>query len=264
MSRIRLFILANIPISDELRGIVKNSFFTMIVQGVNFLVPIITLPILLRVLGSTAFGFYSIAGSVVQYCVIITDFGFAYTATRKASWYREINGPICSLFSTVVLIKTGLGVISFALMLACLYLVREWSPYSNVFYALYLLVLSSIVSQAWIFQGFEEMRFIAIFNAVSKLPYLGSILVFLRPGSGPIFAAEIQGTAGLVGSILSIIVATRRYSIRLVVPSRTEVLEQLTEGLNVFASTFFGNIYGQGAVVVTGLTGGLSPPPIIV
>ncbi|EEY9447163.1 flippase, partial [Escherichia coli] len=46
------------------------------IQGVNYIIPLVTIPYLVRVLGLEVYGKYSIILSVLQYLVIITDYGF--------------------------------------------------------------------------------------------------------------------------------------------------------------------------------------------
>ena len=59
------------------------------VQGLNYVLPLLMLPYLLRVLGPQSYGIIIFTQSLARYAVIVTDFGFTLTATRAISISRE-------------------------------------------------------------------------------------------------------------------------------------------------------------------------------
>ena len=69
----------------------KNIAFLYILQGVAYVVPLVTLPYLSRVLGVEHFGVFGIALGVVSVMTLITDWGFSLTATQQVA--RHANDP---------------------------------------------------------------------------------------------------------------------------------------------------------------------------
>lgn len=63
----------------------KNLISLATVQGLNYLLPLLTLPYLVRVVGVDKFGVLSLATVVIAFFIVVTDYGFNYTATREIS-----------------------------------------------------------------------------------------------------------------------------------------------------------------------------------
>ncbi|ELA4707862.1 oligosaccharide flippase family protein, partial [Escherichia coli] len=62
-----------------------NAVYLFVVQGVTYLVPLITLPYLVRVLGAQSYGVLSFSLAIIQYFILLTDYGFNLSATQKIS-----------------------------------------------------------------------------------------------------------------------------------------------------------------------------------
>ncbi|HCR3764252.1 TPA: oligosaccharide flippase family protein, partial [Citrobacter freundii] len=64
---------------------IKNSVAVLLMQGLNYVIPLISLPYLTRVLGVYDYGILSTILTVGSYLVLCIDFGFNLSATRKIS-----------------------------------------------------------------------------------------------------------------------------------------------------------------------------------
>ncbi len=62
---------------------VKDVFYLIALQGLNYLAPIVVLPYLMVVLGAEKFGCIGFALAVCQYLMIVVDFGFNLSATKR-------------------------------------------------------------------------------------------------------------------------------------------------------------------------------------
>ncbi|HAG9008625.1 TPA: oligosaccharide flippase family protein, partial [Escherichia coli] len=85
-----------------------NIFYLSLVQITNYVFPLITLPYLVRVLGVSQFGGVMLAQAVIQYCIIITDYGFNLSATKKitlANGKDNINSIYTSTFYARLLLS---------------------------------------------------------------------------------------------------------------------------------------------------------------
>ena len=61
----------------------KNIISLVILQGTNYLLPLISLPYLVRVLGPEKFGLIAFVQAIIQYFTMVVDYGFNWSATKK-------------------------------------------------------------------------------------------------------------------------------------------------------------------------------------
>ena len=65
--------------------IIKNSFWLTILQCVNTIVPMLTIPYITRVLGTSEYGNFSTALNWIIYFQVIVEYGFGLTGAKKTA-----------------------------------------------------------------------------------------------------------------------------------------------------------------------------------
>ncbi len=90
------------------RKLFSNAFYLYIFQGINYLLPLITIPYLFRVLKADIFGKLVFYGAFMAYFQIVLDYGFNLSATRDASLLKHNLHKLSNLFCSVLFIKIAL------------------------------------------------------------------------------------------------------------------------------------------------------------
>ena len=80
----------------------KSIFFLGSLQAINYIVPLLVLPVIISGLGMTQFGVLALCVSITNYFVILVDFGFNMLATKEASENRTNNSYLSELFFKVI------------------------------------------------------------------------------------------------------------------------------------------------------------------
>ncbi len=127
--------------SDEKKALVNNFLSLSVLQVANYLLPLITFPYLVRVIGVEYFGLLSFANATIAYFNMITDYGFVLTATREIAVHRDDRNKVIEIFSSVMIIKFILMCICFVLL--CI-LVFSFDKFSGEI-IVYLLTFGTVI-----------------------------------------------------------------------------------------------------------------------
>jgi PST family polysaccharide transporter len=230
------------------------SLFTL--QGANYILPLITLPYLVRILGPEKFGLIAFAQAFIQYFVVLTDYGFNLSATRDVAIYRTNYRKLGEIISSVMVIKIFLLLCGAVLLLVLIALVPNFRGQWGLYLVVYLAVLGNILFPAWLFQGLERMKDITWMNVVARTITTGAIFVLVHGKNDYIMAAAIQSTPLLLAAVPAWLVLDRSKNFAWARPMRTTIKEQLRSGWHVFLSTAAVNVYTSSNTFVLGLVAG--------
>ena len=149
------------------KNVLKNFFSLSVLQAFNYILPLLVLPYLIRTIGLNYFGVLMFSQSIINYFIIIVDYGFNLSATREVSIHRNEKNKLIEIYTSVTGIKLILFAIS-SLFLSLLFMFDEIRNYYYIYVSFYLMVLGQIFFPVWFFQGIEKMEFITLINVITK------------------------------------------------------------------------------------------------
>lgn len=152
----------------------KNGFWLFVLQVFNTVVPLVTLPYIIRVLGTDNYGIFSISLNWITYFQVIVEYGFGYTGSRKVSINKDDS--IQPLYSRIISARLILMLISYSAMNVFSFIARISIEQYFSMTILFLVIVGVSFQLTWLFQGKQDMKFITIVNAVSRL--ISVVLVF--------------------------------------------------------------------------------------
>jgi len=222
-------------------------------QGANYVLPLITLPYLVRVLGPEKYGLIAFAQAFIQYFNILTDYGFNLSATREISIHRNNAQKVSEIFSSVMIIKLGLLVLSFVIMSILVFSFWKFRQDWLIYYLTFGMVVGQVLFPVWFFQGMERMKYITFLNITAKLIFTIAIFVFIRQASDYIYVPLLNLFGYLVAGALALWIVFRGFKIVFKIPSYSSLIHQLKEGSIMFVSTVAISLYTTSNVFLLGL-----------
>ncbi|CAA6811376.1 MAG: Membrane protein involved in the export of O-antigen, teichoic acid lipoteichoic acids [uncultured Sulfurovum sp.] len=238
--------------SDKKR-LLSNFFSLASLQGVNYILPLLTFPYLVRVLGIEYFGLLAFATALISYFNIITDYGFNLTATREISIHRENKEKVIEIFSAVMSIKMILMIFSFLLLASIVFtfdkLAKDWEVYLISFG----LVIGQALFPVWFFQGMEKMKYITYLNIVAKSIFTVAIFVFVQEKSDFYLVPLFTSLGFVLVGFWSLWIIHNHFNVQFRMQSSERLKHYLVDGWDLFKAQMFVNLYRATNVLLLGI-----------
>ncbi len=238
------------------RPLIANALALYAVQGLNFLLPLLLLPYLLRVMGKESYGYIIFAQSLMGYATILTDFGFNLTAARDISVARESPEDVARIYWSTLFAKCLLLLASAIILSIVVAVTPSFREHWPIFAASSLLVLGSVAFPQWYFQGLERLKDVAVFQGVAKCLIAGSAVVFVRSPRDAVVAAVILSAPQLAATLVAAAIGKRMMPVIFYRPGWRDIREALQRGWHMFLSSISASLYLNTNTFVLGLLAG--------
>lgn len=242
--------------NKDSKALASNFGYLMIMQIAGYIFPLLTIPYLARVIGVEGFGKIAFAAAVIVWFQAITDWGFSYTATRDVARNRENLEKISEIFSNVLWAKSLLAVISFII----LFILTEFIPYLKdnqiLLFITFMLVPAKIIFADWFFQAMENMKFITIFDLISKAIFTVCIFIFIKEKPDFILQPLFLSLGSILVGLVSLYLIIFKWKVRILPPKNKEVILTLKNSKDVFINNILPNFYNSFSTVLLGFWGG--------
>lgn len=225
------------------KSLVESFFSLSILNGLNVLLPLITLPYILRVVGASNYGVYAFVYALVQYVSLVNTYGFNYSATKQASQCRNEKDQLNKIYNAIIACRLILAFGAIILFLSLSPWLLETRDKMLMFWMGLGIVLGDTFIPVWLFQGVEKMRYLTIINVISKLIFTILIFIVIRETKDYIYIILFNGLGYIVAGICSTIIAKKMFGLDFSMPTWSDIKFQFKDGLAVFGSNIGMNLY---------------------
>jgi len=238
---------------DGSRQVMRNVAFLSGLQVVTFFLPVIVIPYLFQVIGPEKFGLISFAQAFAVYFMILTDYAFNISATKRVSLFQENKEIVRGILSAVMATKILLLVLSVIIFSGIIHFI----PRFNNDALLYILCFGAVVGNAlfplWLFQGMEKMKYISRLKMLGEFAYAFAIVILVRGPQDYLMVPAINSSVILITGILGLILVFAKMKLSLKLPRFKHIRRELKAGGDVFLSIIAVNAYTTTRVFVVGL-----------
>ncbi len=226
----------------------KNKLFSnfialSIVQGTNFLLPLLVMPFVIVRIGTDGFGIVAVAQVIMIFLSTISDYGFNLTATRDIALYKDDHVRISRIFFTVLTCKLLITASLLFLLLISFAII----PVFYQHFTLYTLGFTYVIGQSlfvnWFFQGKEKMHYITISTLISRLIFVILVLLFINQKEDGIYFLLFMGVGNIIAGLFSIFLAIRFFKIVYYRPLWADIIAEFKNGWQITLSNISINTY---------------------
>jgi len=239
--------------TQENKRLANNIFSLGVLQCANYILPLLTMPYLVRVLGPEYFGLLAFATATITYFMLITDYGFNLSATRQISIHRHDLAKVNEIFSSVMIIKFTLMVVSFCLLSLLVFSFDKFSQHWELYFITFGMVIGQVLFPVWLFQGMERMKYITYLNIGAKAFFTLCVFIFVQEQADYLLVPLLTALGFIVAGIWSLYLAKKQFSVSLSWQSIETIQFQLVEGWHVFLSSIAISAYTVSTVFILGL-----------
>jgi O-antigen/teichoic acid export membrane protein len=241
-----------------LRHLGKNIAALFVLQVSVYAVPLITTPYLARTLGVANFGLLGVASAMVSYISLISDWGFAFTATRETARHAADPGALRKILWDTLLAKALLCGAALTVFLAVILLIPlpQWRGMVPLLLVYSLTPVTGIFGVGWFLQGMEKMVGYAAVSLIGRLAYVPLVFAFVHTQEDVLIVAVIQSGTSIVSVVASLVVASRKVPLMPIQLDVRAAWRQIREGFPVFLSTGGISLYTQSNIILVGTIAG--------
>jgi PST family polysaccharide transporter len=232
--------------------LVSNLMSLFVLQGSNYILPLVTVPYLVRVVGASSYGTLALIMATMSYCVLVADYGFNLSATRKVSINRGDTKILSEIFSSVIYIKFILMIIVFSFLLLLGYLFEGVRGVESLYLLAFIGVFGQVIFPMWFFQGVEDLRVVTYFDLLVKLIFTVPIFFVVNEPSDLYKVVALTSCGTLLSGIFAMVRVGVVYKVGFRSPSISLLRIQLIEGWYIFYSTLAISMYKRSSIFILG------------
>lgn len=250
----KLLLMTILP--NHSSGLRSNIVAMGIVQIGNYVIPLITLPYLTRTLGVEAYGKVAFAQAFMSYFVLLVDYGFAWSATRKIAAHRADRALISHTFVATWMAQWLLVVVALALSMLIVLSAARLRPDAWLYVATFSSVLGGALFPFWFLQGLERLQVAAFLQLLTRIVVLLPIFLLVRQPADAIWVPIINGSGITLGGLLALLWIRRQRLVQWCWPGWQSIFSELRDSGALFSSRVAISFYTTLVPLVLGWVAG--------
>ncbi|MNJ13132.1 putative O-antigen transporter [compost metagenome] len=234
---------------QDYRQSVVNAMFLIMVQGVNYLVPLFLMFHLIKHLGVSGFGEYAFWYSVLLYVQVVVEYGFSFSGTREVATANNDTARLSNIFFQVTVAKLLMALLVLLVAFSCLTL--GVIPLTAIFAVLAGIALG--LTPNWYFQGLQKLRGMALSSVALRVVFIVAVYILIDSESAVEDVLFLQLLSLIPVMLVGNSLACRKLCWPHAMRAR-DIVQQLKAGWPLFSTTMLSMVISNGGILWLGAT----------
>ena len=193
-------------------NMLKNFMHTAVLQGFNYLFPVLLLPVLIRAIGPAKYAEMIYFQGIASMMIVLTDFGFNTTAVRDISLAKiSDRDQMRTIFLRTQYVKGMLFGFSLVLALAYCFVFNLGMYRTLLLLSSCLIVVGQIVIPTYFFLAIEKMVYITYSLIVARGVYILLLILLVRTPDDFVLVNPLMGLCYIAAGAYLHYVIFKRY-----------------------------------------------------
>lgn len=231
--------------------ILKNFSYLSLIKFFNIGIKIILAAYLIRILGDEKYGLITWLDSVIQYFIMIVNFGFNIYAAKYIVENKKESKKINEIISAIYLIKGGLFIVS----LLCILLLGNSETFYNYQQLLLLLMfcgVGEVLFPIWFFQGIENLKPATIIVFLSRLFLLIGTVFFVQSETDLLSYVILFVVSSFLMGFLGVFYLFKFYKVKFTLVPFKHIRIYFKESTPFFIGRFLSLVFNFGTIYFIG------------
>lgn len=230
-----------------MKSLSKNAFYNVIYKCLNVVFPLITMAYVSRVLLPVGVGKVASAQNIVAYFVLIASLGLPTYGVKVIASYNDDRVKSSKAFSELFVINAISTIICSFIYLMMILSVDYFYSKIAISLVVGIQLFANIINIDWLYQGYEEYRYITIRSIIVKVLSLIAVFVFVKSQSDYIIYAFITTCSLVANFVMNVCKLNMLVSVEV---RKLNLKQHIKPVLALLASTIAIEIYVLGGTTI--------------
>lgn len=230
-----------------------NIFSLAAVQAIDYMVPMLVIPYLLRVVGVDGFGRIAFTQATLVFFTVFIDYGFGWSATKRVASLRLAGESVNNLFWQVQCAKLCLLATSALILTLLILLLPSFGEYQPVIYSGYISLLGAAFFPLWLYQGLGLVKNAAIVLLIIRIISLILIFSLVKTSDDAFLAAMLQSMPVFFASLVLLVNLKLNGILNIFPTEKLKIREELSLGWPAFSASAASLAYRSSNPVFLGI-----------
>lgn len=239
-------------ISTDNLLILKNLSFLSILRFFNIGVKFFLVAYLVRVLGKVNYGILTWTDSIIQYFIILINFGFNVYAAKYIVENKESTLEINKITSALFIVKLLLFGASFVILFGLTYL-DLFSVYKEFLLVMLIMGAGEVFFPLWYFQGVEKLKLATYITVFSRALLVLGTYLFVKSPEDLIIHIYLLVFSSILMGFLGYFSLVKKFNFSFIWVNKQTIIRVLKEANMFFLGLFLSLTFNSMTIFLIGV-----------